>query len=92
MPSSIVFFEVDVNSSCCQFPRDYPQYDVPALEDLRSDEVDIYVNSNADTFVYDKSSSNILAAKLNIGRTTFVCVLLIVATLLFSRDVEEHAL
>ena len=65
---------------------------MPALEDLRSDEVDVYVNSDEETFIFDKQSANILSAKLNIGRTTFVCLLLIVATLLFSRDVEEHAL
>lgn len=65
---------------------------MPDLDDLRNDEVDIYVSSGGNTFIYDKSSGNILSAELNIGRTTFVCVLLVVATLLFSRDVEEHAL
>ena len=33
-----------------------------------------------------------LNSQLNIGRTLFVCVLLIISTLLFSRDVEIYAL
>ena len=42
--------------------------------------------------VFETTSTNILNAQLNIGRTLFVCFLLIVATLCFSHDVETHAL
>ena len=27
LPEPLVYFEVDVNESCCQYPRDYPQYE-----------------------------------------------------------------
>ena len=48
-------------------------------------------NTNG-TAVYNVTPTNILSSQLSIGRTLFVCVLLIVSTLLFSRDVEMHAL
>lgn len=41
---------------------------------------------------YDQSSQLILASQLNIGRTILVCILLILITLLFTRDVEVEAL
>lgn len=93
LPEPVVYFEVEVNETCCQFPRDYPEYgDITSLESLRSDEVSFYLSSSNDTIIFDISKTNILSAQLNIGRTLFVCALLIIATLLFSRDLEVHAL
>lgn len=44
------------------------------------------------TVVYDTTSYDIFTAQLNIGRTLFVCVLLIISSLLFSQDVEDYLL
>ena len=44
------------------------------------------------TVVFDKTDSDILSSQLNLGRTLFICILLMVSTLLFSNDVEHHAL
>ena len=42
--------------------------------------------------MFDTTDVDSLTSKLNIGRTLFVCVLLITFSLLFTRDVEEFAL
>ena len=95
LPEPLVFFEVQVNSTCCQFPRDYPTYlsSIPNITTLRSDSINavIDISTNA-TAIYNTTPTNILSSQLSIGRTLFVCILLIVSTLLFSRDVELHAL
>ena len=95
LPEPIVFFEVEVNSTCCEFPRDYPQYygQVPEVEDLRSDSINAIIDSNSNaTAIYNITPTNILSSQLSIGRTLFVCILLVISTMLFSRDVEMHAL
>lgn len=63
------------------------------VEDLRSDSINAIIDSNSNaTAIYDITPTNILSSQLSIGRTLFVCILLVVSTLLFSRDVEQHAL
>lgn len=44
------------------------------------------------TFGYDISYYNKLNSYFNIGRTTFVCILLIVTTIFFSSDLEFTAI
>lgn len=42
--------------------------------------------------VFESTYTESLTAKLNIGRTLFVCLILIVSTLLFARDLDTIAL
>lgn len=42
--------------------------------------------------MYDLTSGTIFQSELNIGRTLFVCVLLIAMSVLFTNDVEIQAL
>lgn len=42
--------------------------------------------------IFDSTEQDSLTSKLNMGRTVFVCVLLVTFSLLFTRDVEEFAL
>ena len=44
------------------------------------------------TVVFNQKATNVLSSQLNIGRTLFVCILLIISTLLFSNDLETQAL
>lgn len=88
----LIFFSIEVNSTCCTFPDDYSYSGVTDYKTLRSDELYIIVSDNNSTVIFDQSPSNILSAQLNIGRTLFVCFLLIISTLFFSHDVETHAL
>ena len=49
-------------------------------------------DGTSSTFIFDKTDSDILGSQLNLGRTLFVCLLLMISTLLFSNDVEHYAL
>ncbi len=42
--------------------------------------------------VFETTYTDSLMAKLNIGRTLFVCLILIVSTLLFAKDLDNIAL
>lgn len=42
--------------------------------------------------IFESSGTATLTAQCNIGRTLFVCLVLIISTLLFSRDIEVYAL
>lgn len=44
------------------------------------------------TLVYDQTAETAFQSQLNIGRTLFVCVLLIGLSILFTRDIEVQAL
>lgn len=41
MPSTLIYFAVRVNETCCSFPDDYPiersQYDVTSSEEYRTE-------------------------------------------------------
>ena len=53
--------------------------------------MDVYNSADSSpndiTIAFDKSPLAVFQAQLNIGRTLFVCVIMIVVTLLFTRDV-----
>ena len=93
----LIFFQIPINGTCCEFPKQYPDYLslVRNITDLRTDETLIYTSDDSDNssmVAYDQSSQLILASQLNVGRTILVCILLILITLLFTRDVEVEAL
>lgn len=90
-PQPLVYFIVSVNSTCCEFPKDWPSYNnTKALDTIRANDILVYV-TNDDyapiTVVYDQSSQSAFQSQLNVGRTLFVCFTLIIVTLLFTRDV-----
>ncbi len=58
----------------------------------RSSDLLTYTTDSGNVAVFETTLTSTLTAQLNIGRTLFVCIVLIVATLLFSRDVEIYAL
>lgn len=92
-PKPLIYFTIDINSSCCEFPTNFPTYSsIKNLDSYRSSDVLIYTAGIGDTqknvtVVFDQTPALILEAQLSIGRTLFVCILLIVVTLLFTRDV-----
>ena len=87
LPEPLVYFEIYFNATCCQFPKDFPQYSSKNLETIRADSIYPILFGDTDLVVFDQTNTNILSSQLNIGRTLFVCVLLIASTLLFSRDI-----
>lgn len=79
-----------INTTCCIFPTNYPEYQsqVRDIYSLRSTSLNAVVDDGSQsTFIFDRTDSDILASELNLGRTLFVCLLLMVSTLLFSNDV-----
>jgi len=96
LPSTLVYFNVQVNSTCCTFPDNYTslreKYSVTNSEEYRTDDLLSYMTDAGSTVAYESTYSEQLTAKLNIGRTLFVCLVLIVSTLLFARDIEIIAL
>lgn len=94
MTNPLVSFTITVNNSCCTFPDNYPQFlsqiNNP-LSNLRVQDMDIYQSDDYNV-VFDMTSSNTFASLLNIGRTFFVCVLLLITSMLFSNDIESTAL
>lgn len=92
-PQPLVYFSAYVNSTCCEFPKNWPNYaNTKSLDSIRPSDILVYVvaddNSNTVTAAYDKSNQSIFSSQLSVGRTLFVCVILITITLLFTRDVE----
>lgn len=89
----VVYIDFSINSTCCNFPRDFPSLSagVPTLDELRASSTASYTMGNI-TVVYDSTSYDIFTSQLNIGRTLFVCILLVISSLLFSQDVEDYLL
>lgn len=77
-----------LNTTCCSFPEDYPSLNsgIPTLDSIRASSTMTYTMGNI-TLVYDSTWSDIFTSQLNIGRTLFVCILLIFSSLFFSQDV-----
>jgi len=94
-PNPIVYLSYPYNDTCCEFPTNYPQEAalVRNLSNIRSESIFIFYDENTNsTIVYDQTDEATLQSQLNIGRTIFVCILLIALSMLFSRDVEVQAL
>lgn len=96
LPSTLIYFYVNVNATCCTFPDNYPihrvTYNVSNSEEYRTDDLLSYMTDAGSLVVFETTSTSKLTSQLNIGRTLFVCLVLIVSTLLFSRDIEIYAL
>lgn len=96
LPSKLIYFNVPVNETCCTFPDSYPvlrdKFSVSNSEEYRTNSLLSYTSDLGSAVVFESTYSEILTAKLNIGRTLFVCLILIVSTLLFARDLETIAL
>jgi hypothetical protein len=96
LPSTLVYFSVNFNTTCCTFPDNYPElkaaYNVTSSEEYRIDDLLSYITDAGSVVVFETTASSVLTSQLNVGRTLFVCLILVVATLLFSRDLEIYAL
>jgi hypothetical protein len=43
-PQPLVYFSATVNSTCCEFPRQFPEYSwVKILDDIRPTDILVYV-------------------------------------------------
>ena len=89
----LVYLDFPINETCCNFPRDFPAFNagIPELDDLRASSTNSFTMGNV-TVVYDTTSIDIFTSQLNIGRTLFVCILLIFSSMFFSKDVEDYLL
>jgi hypothetical protein len=94
-PDSLVYIFIPYNSTCCEFPTNFPEYvgKVKSLSDIRFDALLMYNDAASNTTIaYDQTNETAFQSELNIGRTLFVCVLLVAMNILFTRDVEVYAL
>lgn len=73
------------------FPDNYSYPNVTPMSSLRVGSM-INTNYNTAVAIFDHTDQDILASQLNIGRTLFVCVIIVIFSLLFTRDVELYAL
>ena len=90
----LLYFNIKAGTITDTFPDNYPAYTGTINEILaatRSDDINL-VEINGNTFAYDTSQYNIYVSYFNIGRTIFVCLLLIITTIFFSSDLEFTAI
>lgn len=91
--NKLLYFQIKTDSIDDKFPGNYDNF--PGSEDLiltstRLD--DIYITSgNGYLFGYSIAEYNKTVSIFNIIRTIFVCVLLIITTVLFSNDLDQIA-
>ena len=62
-------------------------FKVSASSEYRASDLLAFTTDKASVVVFEGTATATLASQLGIGRTLFVCIVLIVSTLLFSRDV-----
>lgn len=87
MSNPLVYMYFPVNSTCCTFPDNYSYTGIRSLTSIRDTSL-VQSTYNSLSIVFDSTDQDNLTSKLNIGRTLFVCVLLVTFSLLFTRDVE----
>ena len=89
----MVYLDFPVNTTCCNFPRDFQSMSigVPSLESLRASSTVTHELGDV-SVTYNTTDYDIFMSQLNIGRTLFVSVLLIISSLVFSQGVEEYLL
>lgn len=90
----LLYFSIEIGSVNDSFPDNYAQYAGSVnsiLENTRTDDMTL-VDGDGYTFGYDTSFYNKQVSYFNIGRTTFVCLLLIITTIFFSSDLEFTAI
>ncbi len=86
--SPLVYLYFPVNTTCCTFPDNFTAYksNTTDIDNIRSTSLTIS-SMDSVTLIFDTTNTDILTSQLNIGRTLFVCFLLIISSLLFTRDV-----
>lgn len=90
----LLYFSINTGNITDTFPDNYPAYIGTVneiLAETRSDDINL-VMSDGCTFAYDITQYNIYVSYFNIGRTIFVCLLLIITTIFFSSDLEFTAI
>ena len=91
LSSPLVYLSYPINKTCCTFPDDFQYHNVTPISSLRVGSV-VNTDYNSIVAIFDRTEQDILSSKLNIGRTLFICVIIVVFSLLFTRDVEQYAL
>ncbi len=89
LPSTIIYFSINVNASCCtldNYPTYKLTYNISNSEEYRTDDLLSYITDAGSIVVFETTWTSRLTSQLNIGRTLFVCLILVVSSLLFSRD------
>jgi len=61
------------------------------IANIRSQDLDVYTEDSF-TVAFDISNYNSSQSIFNICRTFFVCILLVIATIMFSNDIEFAAI
>jgi hypothetical protein len=89
----LVYFNVNTTYISDQYPDNYEKAGTidEILGNTRSGDLDIYSDTGY-TVAFDISWYNKEVSIMNIGRTIFVCLLLIITTMLFSNDLEFAAI
>ena len=90
----LLYFTLNVNTISDTFPDNYSAYSSTIsqiLSEYRSDDINL-IEGGGYTFAYDISEYNKTVSKFNMGRTSFVCLLLIITAYIFSSDLEYIAI
>lgn len=90
----LLYFSITSGTISDIFPDNYAAYSGSVnhiLSNFRSDDIEISTGDGY-TFGYDISWYNKQISYFNIGRTIFVCILLIVTTIFFSHDLDVIAI
>lgn len=89
----LVYMSFPMNSTCCEFPKDFPELGagIPELDDLRASSIHTQETERI-VLVYNTTANDIFTSQLNAGRTLFVCFLLILSSLFFNQDIEDYLL
>ena len=90
----LLYFSISAGNTSDIFPDNYLTYVGTInkiLAEARSDDINL-VEGTGYTFAYDISQYNKYVSYFNIGRTIFVCLLLIITTIFFSSDLEFTAI
>lgn len=83
----LVFFTITTTSVNDTYPDNYNSSTSASylISNIRASDLDTYTGDGY-TVAYDVSWYNKQVALMSIGRTIFVCILLIITTMLFSND------
>ena len=89
----LLYYKIQIGTILDNFPDTYSYAgDIQTiLAETRSDDINL-ISGDGYTFGYDISEYNRTVSCFNIGRTVFVCLLLIITTVLFSSDLEFTAI
>ena len=89
----LLYFNINKGTISDTFPDNYAAYSGSVnniLANTRADDIEL-MEGPGYTIGYDISWYNTQVAYFNIGRTVFVCLLLIITTIFFSHDLDVTA-